>query len=98
MGLRIDGTVSFDSVGLLSLGADLGDCILRGILKLLNELVHDIYEYNLRMALSNIFLKIGWQMTYFKARFEKLLTNEATADVATTKMDSFETHSCGFEA
>ena len=48
MGLGVDGTVIADGVDLLALASNFGDSVALGLLELLNELVHDIDEDDLR--------------------------------------------------
>ena len=53
MGLRINSTVVTDGVDLLAFPSNLGDSVTLGLLKLLNEFVHDIDEDNLHESLAN---------------------------------------------
>lgn len=48
VGLGVDGTVIADGIDLLAFPSNLGDSVARGLLELLNELVHDIDEDNLQ--------------------------------------------------
>lgn len=72
--LGVDGTVIGDGLGVLTLGADLGDVVGRGGIEGVDDAVHDINEDDLEAGLV------------------EELADEATADVAATKVDSFLPH------
>ena len=94
VGLGVDSTVIADGVDLLAFPSNLGDSVTLGLLELLNELVHDIDENNLQgERLANTLCQhLGEGSSYLKARLEQLLGNEATANVSTSEVDSFESH------
>ena len=87
----IDSSVILDSVHLLAVRSDLGDGIRRCGLQTLNELVYDINEDDLEAEMS-ILSSSSDDLAHLKARYTQLLRHEATANVATAEMDSFETH------
>ncbi len=101
MGLGVDGTVIADGVDLLALASNFGDSVALGLLELLNELVHDIDEDDLRIRTSTNRLRhYCWDrrkgaLSYLKARLTQFLTNEASANVSSTEVDSFESHDAG---
>ena len=94
VGLGVDSTVIADGVDFLAFPSNLGDSVTLGLLELLNELVHDIDENNLQgERLANTLCQhLGEGSSYLKARLEQLLGNEATANVSTSEVDSFESH------
>lgn len=53
VGLGINSTVIADGVDLLAFSPNLGDSVSRGLLKLVNQIVHDIDKDNLRESLAN---------------------------------------------
>lgn len=93
MSLGVDGTVIAYSVDLLAFSSNFGDSVTLGLLELLNELVHNINEDNLQDgSLANTLCQYVGGSKYLIARLTQLLANEATANVAASKVDSFESH------
>ena len=96
VGLGVDGTIIADGVDLFTVPSNLGHCVTLGLLELLNELVHDIDEDNLQdERFSGHALSIllgGGVVQYLKAGLTQLLADEATTNIPTSKVNSFESH------
>ena len=93
MSLGIDGTVIVNRVDFFTFCSDLGDGIGFLGLQLLNELVYDIDEDDLDegASLEPVQAPQG-QDLHLKASQAKLFSYKATANIATSEVNSFETH------
>lgn len=85
MGLGVNGAVVGDLVDLLTLPTNFSDGVFLGFLKLFDDAIHYINKDNLgsRSALvdTNLYLR------YLISGHVQLLSNEATSNVSSAKMD-----------
>jgi hypothetical protein len=92
--LGVDGTVAGDGVDLAAFGAQLGDLVALGILQGLYEAVNDIEEDHLSPLVAGP-RSYGGSPSYLIARENELLGDEATANVATAKVNGLHDDEMG---
>lgn len=92
MRLGIDCTIIRDCVYLLSSITNFSDGVVLLLLELLDDARHHINEDDLAPELAACLFNHAIADFYLKAGEIELFPNEASADISTTKMDSYLTH------